>query len=171
MSSPVNVYSISEVSQRLDEEIPVVFGRLGYKQSFKLIDLKLLIGYSIAIVAAASFLLDKKLGHNNVIGYQKLLVGCYAVLSLIFWYFKKFVEKSTIYTGTNSNDQSVINVRTLFKEAQPLYKVVLLGDDGARLEVDLQINKVFNEAGYLQTDLFFNWCKNQLTILKEKKDN
>lgn len=93
MSKPVNVYSIGEVAQRLDDEVPIVFHRLGYKQSFKLIDTKLIIGYSIAVVAGISFVLDKKLGHNNVIQYQRLLVAAYFILSGVFWYFKKFIEK------------------------------------------------------------------------------
>lgn len=172
MSKPVNVYSISEIAQRLDDEMPLVFYRLGYKQSYKLIDTKLILGYSIAIIAGISFALDKKLGHNNVIGYQRALVVAYFILSGLFWYFKKFIEKSIIYTG--SNKQKTITFKRDFKEGKPIYHTVFTIADGKHdkktLDVDLEVNKVFSEFGYLQTDLLFEWIKKQVENMESKKD-
>lgn len=175
MSKPVNVYSIKEVAQRLDDEVPIVFHRLGYKQSFKLIDTKLFLGYSIAVVAGISFILDKKFGHNNVIQYQRILVISYFVLSLLFWYFTKFIEKSTLYIGRKNNkDGTTVTFKRDFKEAVPVYKTVFILKDkqnqSKSLSVDLQINKVFNENGYLQTDLFFQWVKKQIENIDSKRD-
>ncbi|CAL9732046.1 signal peptidase complex subunit 2 [Monosporozyma unispora] len=174
MSKPVNVYSIGEVAQRLDDEVPIVFHRLGYKQSFKLIDTKLIIGYSIAVVAGISFVLDKKLGHNNVIQYQRLLVAAYFILSGVFWYFKKFIEKSILYTGTNKENNQTINFKRDIKDGKPIYQTsfIIKSKDGEvkSSEVNLEINKVFNENGYLQTDLFFQWVKKQIENIESKKD-
>lgn len=174
MSKPVNVYSIGEVAQRLDDEVPIVFHRLGYEQSFKLIDTRLFIGYSIAIVAGISFILDKKFGHNDVIQYQRILVIAYFVLSFIFWYFKKFVEGSTLYIGKNNKDNTTIIFKRDYKEAVPIYKTVFILKDkqnqSKSSNIDLQINKVFNENGYLQTELFFQWVKKQVENMESKKD-
>lgn len=177
MSQPVNVYSIGEVAQRLDDEVPIVFHRLGYKQSYKLIDTKLFIGYSIAIIAGISFILDKKFGHNNVIQYQRILVVAYFILSGAFWYFKKFIEKSIIYVGqkTTGNGTSIVTFKRDYKEAQPIYHTVFSlknkgKDDTKNLDIDLEINKVFNENGYLQTELFYQWVKKQLENVDSKKE-
>lgn len=174
MNKSVNVYSIGEVAQRLDDEVPIVFHRLGYEQSFKLIDTKLFIGYSIATVAGISFILDKKFGHNNVIQCQRILVIIYFVLSFIFWYFKKFVEASTLYIGKNSKENTTIVFKREYKEAVPIYKTVFILKDqqnqSKSSSVDLQVNKVFNEKGYLQTELFFQWVKKQVENMESKKD-
>ncbi|CCF59832.1 hypothetical protein KAFR_0I00510 [Kazachstania africana CBS 2517] len=170
MSKPINVYSISEVALSLDESLPDIFGRLDYKQTFRLIDQKLIIGYSIAIVAATSFILDKKFGHNEVIPYQTALVSFYFILSIIFWYFKKYVEKSTVYEGTNTKTGEKISVKTSYVEAEPFYNFVLSNSKGKSLNVKLEINKVFNEPGFLQTNLFYEWINTQLQTLDAKKN-
>lgn len=171
MNAPVNPYSISEVAQRLDDEVPSVFQRLGYKQSFKLIDSKLLIGYSIAIVAAISFLLDKQYGHVNVRGYQTVLFISYLALSSIFWYFKKYVEANIIYSGTKKNE--LVHFKSIFKEGYPIYQVVItkkIDNIEKDLKIDLNIEKMFNEFGYLQSETFYNWVKEQLETFDSKKD-
>lgn len=174
MSKPVNVYSIGEVAQRLDDEVPIMFYRLGYKQSFKLVDTKLIIGYSIAIIAGISFLLDKKFGHNNVLQYQYLLVSAYFILSGAFWYFKQFIEKSTLYTGSNKEKNTTINFKRNIKEGEPLYhttfSVNFKSGETKSLDVVLEINKVFNENGYLQTELFFQWVKKQMENIESKRN-
>lgn len=168
MSKPVNVYSISEVSQNLDENLPELFGRLGYTETFELVDQKLLIGYSIAFVAGVSFLIDKKFVHDDIVHYQQCLVVMYVILSVIFWYFKKYIEKSTVYTG--KKDSKKVKVKTTFQDAEPLYKMTLIDNDNKTVEKSLEINKVFTEAGYLQSDLFLDWIKQQLATLDNKKE-
>lgn len=71
MSKPINVYSIPELRQTLDEALPATFARLKYKQSFQLIDAKLVLGYSMAAIAAGSFLLDKKFKYSEVVGCKR----------------------------------------------------------------------------------------------------
>lgn len=165
---PVNVKAISECAQAIDDYVPESFNRLGYTQNFSLIDTKLTIGYSIAIVAAASFLLDKKLGHNNVIGYQQCLVAAYAILSTIFWYFKKFTEDNTIYQGKNK-DGETISLKRVYKEGYPTYTATFK-NHADQITIDLEVEKMFDNTGYLQTDLLHRWIKDQLEILKSKKN-
>ncbi|CCD24785.1 signal peptidase complex subunit SPC2 NDAI_0D04720 [Naumovozyma dairenensis CBS 421] len=173
MSKPVNVYSTPEVAKVLDEALPSVLETLNYKESFKLIDIKLIIGYSIAAVAGTSFLLDKKLGHKNVIAYQEILVACYFFLSALLWYFKKYIEKSVTYTGQHSQNGSKIAISTSYEEAEPKYYVTFVKNDTKDEEFKrvLETTKVFNEAGYLQTKLLHDWFQEQLDTIEIKKDN
>ncbi|GAV52594.1 hypothetical protein ZYGR_0AG05850 [Zygosaccharomyces rouxii] len=168
MSKPINVYSIPELRQTLDETLPGIFARHEFKQSFRLIDIKLVIGYGIAVVAAASFLLDKKFEFDEVLTYQKILVGSYMILSTVYWYFTKFVQKGITYEGVNKKGTSIA-VKTFFENNEPLYHITFMTQGDYDLKTALPVNKVFNEHGYLQTDLLYQWIGEQLTTLETKK--
>ncbi|GCE98672.1 hypothetical protein ZYGM_002403 [Zygosaccharomyces mellis] len=168
MSKPINVYSIPELRQTLDDALPEVFARHELKQSFRLIDTKLVIGYGIALVAAASFLLDKKFEFDEVLLYQKILVGSYVFLSTVYWYFTKFVQKGITYEGVDKKGRS-ITVKTFFENNEPLYHVTFMTQGDFDLKTALPVNKVFNEQGFLQTDLLYQWIGQQLTTLETKK--
>lgn len=168
MSKPINVYSIPELRQTLDEALPGIFMRHEFNQSFRLIDTKLVIGYGIAVVAAASFLLDKKFEFEQVLVYQKILVGSYMVFSTLYWYFTKFVQKGITYEGIDKKGTSIA-VKTSFENNEPLYQVTFVTQDAFELKTALPVNKVFNEYGYLQTDLLYQWIGQQLVVLNTKK--
>lgn len=168
MSKPINVYSTQELRQSLDEALPGIFSRYHYKQSFGLIDTKLLIGYAIALVAGTSFLLDKKFEYQKCLLYQKLLVTAYIALSITYWYFVKYVQKGVTYEGLSEKGNKV-SVKTYFENNDPLYHVSFLRGNESEMTTALPANKVFNEAGYLQTDLLYEWVGQQLKVLDAKK--
>ena len=148
-AKPINVYSIPELNQALDEALPSVFARLNYERSYALLDAKLYIGYSIAVVAGLSFFLDKKFERDQIVTYQKLLVGAYFVLSLLFWYFSRFIEKGTVYVGKRRGTKEEIYVKTKFKKNEPLYQVELVqkkkGESAKKeLKAKLQVMEIFN---------------------------
>ncbi|CAI4047707.1 signal peptidase complex subunit SPC2 SKDI_13G0860 [Saccharomyces kudriavzevii IFO 1802] len=174
-AKPINVYSIPELNQALDEALPSVFARLNYERSYALVDAKLYIGYTIAVMAGLSFFLDKKFERSEIIVYQKLLVGAYFILSLMFWYFSRFIEKGTVYVGKKRDTKEEIYVKTKFKNNEPLYLVDLIqkknGKDSRKnLKAKLEANRVFNESGYLQNDVYFKWFSEQLNVLNTKKN-
>ncbi|SCU98597.1 LADA_0H14158g1_1 [Lachancea dasiensis] len=166
MSKPINVYSTPDLRQTLDEALPATFERLGFTQSFKLIDTKLFLGYSIALIAGISFMLDKKWTFEDALTYQKILVGAYVVLSVVFWYFSKYVEKGVKYSGS-SGDRTVV-VATKMEKHSVNYEVTLRDDRGKVIEAQLAANTVFNEAGYLQSDRLFKWFEEFLGSLVKK---
>ncbi|SCU97680.1 LAFA_0G12662g1_1 [Lachancea sp. 'fantastica'] len=166
MSKPINVYSTPDLRQTLDEALPAVFQRLGFTQSFGLIDTKLILGYSIAVVAGISFLLDKKLKFEESLMYQKILVASYAILSGAFWWFCKYVEKGIKYSGI-SKDRKVL-VETKMAKYDVNYQVVIRDNHNRSVESVLLANTVFNEAGYLQSDKLFAWFEQQLDSLAKK---
>lgn len=168
MSKPINVYSIPELRQTLIDALPGVFSRLEYTQSYSLIDTKLVFGYSIAVVAGISFLLDKKFEYGDVLLYQKILLGVYTVLSVIYWYFITYVEKGINYVGVSKEGEK-ITVKSYFEDGEPIYRVKLRKNDGVELSTALPVNKLFTEAGYLQSNIFYEWIDQQVKILRSKK--
>lgn len=168
MSKPINVYSIPELRQTLIDALPGVFSRLKYTQSYRLIDTKLFFGYSIAAVAGISFLLDKKFEYGDVLLYQKLLLGVYTVLCLIYWHFTTYTEKGINYVGVSKEGEK-ITVKSYFEDGEPIYRVEFRKSDGVELNTAVPVNKLFTEAGYLQSDIFYEWIDQQVKILCSKK--
>lgn len=167
MSKPINVYAVPEVRKALDEALPEIFSRLGYTQTFKLIDTKLILGYSLVVFAAASFLLDKKLPWEQSKPYQQVLVALYMILSAVQLWFNKFVEKGTVYQGVKKN--GTVSVGAKYKKHSHEFHVSITNRKGRSLELDTTFTKFFNEQGYMQSDILFNWFKEQLEALGSKK--
>lgn len=166
MSKPINVYAVPEIRKVLEEEIPSIFSKLGYKQSFTLIDSKLALGYSIIGVAAISFLIDKKMDWANSVEYQKALVGGYMVLCVVYWYFCKFIERGITYEGTNKSGK--IQIKTKFEKYNPSIKVSIYKEHKS-INTELAATSIFTEAGYLQRDLLFEWFKKEVKTFEQKK--
>ncbi|AMD19892.1 HCL259Wp [Eremothecium sinecaudum] len=168
MNKQVNVYAIPDLHTAIDEALPSVFSRLGYNDNYRLIDMKLAIGYSIAAVAGISFILDRKFKWEEVLIYQKFLVGLYAILSAIFWVFMNFVERGVVYQGDN-NEESII-IKTEFKKNEPICEVTFIDGNGKEMVSNLAAVNVFNEYGYLQFNALFSWFEEQVKLLKSKKE-
>ncbi|SCV02664.1 LAMI_0H01706g1_1 [Lachancea mirantina] len=160
MSKLINVYASPELRQTLDEALPGVFSRLGYTENYTLIDTKLIIGYSIALLAGVSFLLDKKLDFQESLTYQKLLVAGNLVLSVVFWYYTKFVLRDVKYVGKSKSSE--IKVSTRLEKNDFKYDVMLVKGPNSCVKCVLPANEVFTEAGYLQADLLYQWFQQQL---------
>ncbi|EDO16186.1 hypothetical protein Kpol_1014p1 [Vanderwaltozyma polyspora DSM 70294] len=169
MSKPINVYSIPELRQTLDEALSPTLKRLGYIESHHLTDLKLAIGYSITLTAATSFYLDKKFSYSESLVYQKILVAAYFILSVIFWWFNKFIQNDISYVGENKNKKEKLVLKTKFIDNDPIYKINIHLNDKI-VDTELPVNKVFNEAGYLQSNLFYDWLNQQLNSFTSKSE-
>ncbi|CCH62150.1 hypothetical protein TBLA_0G02080 [Henningerozyma blattae CBS 6284] len=187
MSKPINVYSIPELRQALDEALPITLKRLNYTQSHLFQDIKLGLGYSMGLIAATSFLLDKKFKWNQTLFYQKLLVGLYFILSITFWIFNHFIEKGLTYQGINKKDSIKLKIMSRLIENNsrgnsnndtPIYqihfKLINVNNSTEKnneLTSELLVTKIFSEQGYLQTNLFYEYLNDQINLLKEKKKN
>lgn len=93
---------------------------------------------------------------------------------MYFGISRNLLKKSILYTGTNKENNQTINFKRDIKDGKPIYQTsfIIKSKDGEvkSSEVNLEINKVFNENGYLQTDLFFQWVKKQIENIESKKD-
>ncbi|CDO93505.1 unnamed protein product [Kluyveromyces dobzhanskii CBS 2104] len=167
MSKPINVYSVPDARKTLDEAIPEIFSRLGYSQKFKLIDTKLVLGYSLIVFAAASFFIDKKIPWEQSKKYQQILVILYAIVCGVQLWFSKFVEKGTVYQGVKKSDK--ISVGAKYKKYSPEFQFIISNGKSRKVELDTTYTKFFSEEGYLQSEILFSWFKEQLQTLESKK--
>ncbi|KAL3232297.1 Signal peptidase complex subunit 2 [Nakaseomyces bracarensis] len=167
MSKRINVYSSSEAAQTLDEMLPSVFSRLGYKEDHTFLDIKLVFGYTMSLLAVGSFLLDKKFAYKETLNYQVILTVTYFTLSLCLYIYNKTVVKGTTYAGV-SKDGKKVKVCTSIGNADPNYKVTIdRSDRKSSLSTVLPINTVFTVNGTLQNEILVNWFKDQLADKSE----
>ncbi len=99
--------SYADLKNTSDDTIPVYLNSLKFKQSHHLTDVRLALGYSALIIAAACFAWDYKLGFDNTKYYTAAAVAIYTVLNtaLTLWIWKK--EKGVVYVGTAPSGETV----------------------------------------------------------------
>jgi len=94
-----------------------------YKQSHKIIDVKLLLGYVSAIMAGGEFWYTWKKPFDQVRTLTMIVVAVYFVLSTFLAFWTTFVEKDIIFVGTKDNEKVV--VRSQLKKHKPYYHLTI----------------------------------------------
>lgn len=82
-----------------DDALQNYLNSLKFRQSHWYTDVKLAMGYTAVIIAAATFALDYKLGFEATKQWTTLAVVAYFVLNAAFTYWIWQVEKGLVYIG------------------------------------------------------------------------
>lgn len=103
----ITLYNLADLKNTSDDALPNYLNSLGLKQSHTLTDVRLVLGYSAFLVAAACFLWDYKLGFESTKYYTAGAVAVYSLLNtaLTMWIWLK--EKGIVYVGTAPNGETV----------------------------------------------------------------
>lgn len=150
-----------------DDNLPQVFGKLGYEQDFRLIDIKLALGYLTVAIAGFLFYLEKRFAFKDT----KLIIGgaivVYAVICLVMYYLKSGAQyKNNKYIG--KKDGKKVAVYTLTKsQFSPIYEIKVVFDDrlDGAVEVKIPFTKLFDSFGFLNEEEL----RNHVLQLLEKK--
>lgn len=103
----ITLYNLADLKNTSDDALPNYLNSLGLKQSHTLTDVRLALGYSAFLVAAACFLWDYKLGFESTKYYTAGAVAVYSLLNtaLTLWIWLK--EKGIVYVGTAPKGETV----------------------------------------------------------------
>ncbi|POS76917.1 microsomal signal peptidase 25 kDa subunit [Diaporthe helianthi] len=103
----ITLYNLADLKNTSDDALPNYLNSLGLKQSHILTDVRLALGYSAFLVAAACFLWDYKLGFESTKHYTAGAVAVYSLLNtaLTMWMWLK--EKGIVYVGTAPKGETV----------------------------------------------------------------
>lgn len=103
----ITVYNLADLKNTSDDAIPNYLNSLKFSQSHALTDVRLALGYSAFLLAAACFLWDYKLGFESTKYYTAGAVAVYTILNsaLTLWIWLK--EKGIIYVGTAPDGETV----------------------------------------------------------------
>ncbi|TPX08784.1 uncharacterized protein E0L32_009724 [Thyridium curvatum] len=121
-SEKIAVYNLADLKNTSDDAIPNYLNSLGLRQSHRLTDVRLALGYAAFAVAAACFLWDYKLGFESTKHYTAAAVAVYTLLNgaLTLWIWH--VERGVVYVGTTPAGETV-TVASSTKKNVPVYNL------------------------------------------------
>lgn len=137
-------------------------------------DVRLALGYTALVVAAACFTWDYKLGWEATKLWTACAVGFYAALNgaLTIWVW--LVEEGTIYQGLApekaGGDKVSLFVASSAKKGEPTYhlKVAIIDknkNDIKAFEFSTPFTAFFNEAGYFVAEPFQGMLVKNISVV------
>lgn len=100
-------HPLPDLKNTTDDAIPNYLNSLKFKQSHRLIDVRLSLGYSAFLLAAACFGWDYMLGHDRTKYWTAAAVALYVVLNAAMTWWMQFVEKGVVYEGVAPSGETV----------------------------------------------------------------
>jgi hypothetical protein len=97
----------TDLKNTTDDAIPNYLNSLKFKQTHFLTDVRLGLGYSAFLIAAACFAWDYKLGFESTKIYTGVAVALYTILNGGLTLWTMYVEKGVVYQGTSPDGEQV----------------------------------------------------------------
>ncbi|PHH81305.1 hypothetical protein CDD82_1049 [Ophiocordyceps australis] len=152
MASPdkINPYNLADLKNTSDDTIPNYLNSLKFRQSSYLVDVRLALGYSSIVIAAACGLWDYKFGFESTKLYTAVAVAVYTILdcALIFWLSE--VEKGTVYQGYAPSGEQ-ITIASSTKKNDPTYRLAISvkspGGETSTFNIAKPFAEWFDETG------------------------
>lgn len=166
MPGNTNTSSIVDLRTAVDDFLPLCMERLGYRQSFALIDLKIALGYLTVAIAGFLFYLDKKMSFADTYYIIAGAVATYFVVSSVLYFFTSGPKyKNNKYIGHKGLQK--VAVFTWTKGYEPVYHVKVVTDDkfDGAVEKEVSFTEMFDAFGFLNEEAALA----QLSKIVEKK--
>ncbi|KAK7744861.1 hypothetical protein SLS53_003094 [Cytospora paraplurivora] len=148
----ITVYNLADLKNTSDDAIPNYLNSLKFKQSHTLTDVRLGLGYTAFLVAAACFGWDYKFGFEDTKYYTAAAVAVYALLNtaLTLWIWLK--EKNIVYVGTAPSGET-ITIATHTKKNIPIYNLAISiapksGGKPRTIDLSRSFTEWFDAAGH-----------------------
>ncbi|VEU24364.1 DEKNAAC105607 [Brettanomyces naardenensis] len=171
MGKKVNLNSAVALRNESDEHLAPALTKLGYTESFRLVDAKLIIGYSCVLFAGLMYYCEKKFkndfGNAEYVKYTEILVVLFFLSEFVWYIFGKFVEKSIKYVGTKGAKSLKVSSHLKSKTDPVYYLEVDL--DGIVDEEQIEFTKLFNEDGFLDFAVFAKYIAEAVQKLEKEK--
>ncbi|KAK3372550.1 microsomal signal peptidase 25 kDa subunit-domain-containing protein [Podospora didyma] len=153
----ITVYNAADLKNTSDDAIPNYLNSLKFKQSHRLTDVRLAMGYSAFTIAGACFLWDYKLGFESTKWLTAAAVAIYTLLNGALTLWIMMVEKGTVYEGTAPSGETLRITTATKKQAAkgqaPQYHVTVQvtpkGGNGSskKLEISRPFAEWFDGTG------------------------
>ncbi|KAI6246641.1 Signal peptidase complex subunit 2 [Erysiphe necator] len=149
----ISLYSLNDLKNSSDDALPVYLNSIKFRQSHRLSDIRLAIGYIAILISAVTFFWDYKFGFESTKVYTAIAVLIYTIFNGILTYWMSFVEKDIIYVGTNSQGDK-IQISSKIDKHVPVYNLTVttyLKSQPKRPNTQIlkkPFNEWFNKAGY-----------------------
>ena len=161
----------ADLKNTSDDALANYLNSLGFRQSHTMTDVRLGLGYTALVVAAACFAWDYQLGWEATKVYTAVAVAIYALLNGAFTLWVWLVEEGTVYQGTApGGDKTQLFVATSFKKSEPTYQLKVAIVDGKTketkaFEFSTPFAGFFDEAGYFVADAFQKMLVKNISVV------
>lgn len=166
--------------------MPNYLSSLKFKQSHFLTDVRLALGYSAVIIAAATFALDYKLGWDKTKELTLWAVVIYFVLNSALTYWIWAVEKGKIFTGVKAGAlvctkmsscyyrdltyRGQISISSQVQKNIPLYNLTIRTSPSSfsswqTIKISAPFTRWFDEEGFFVALPFQQWLASEVPII------
>ncbi|KAF2836426.1 SPC25-domain-containing protein [Patellaria atrata CBS 101060] len=172
MSAPakIAVYSVSDLKNTTDDALPNYLSSLQFKQSHKLTDVRLLLGYTAVLISGALFYFDWKQGWDVTKPYTLPAVVAYFILNGAFTWWIWRVERGVVFMGDVGGRKIRISSRT--EKHKPIYFLTVDYDSekGKPQEIQIQASftRWFTSEGYFVAKPFQQWLASEVPLIGEQ---
>lgn len=156
MAKKINLNSAVALRNECDDHLAPAMHRIGYNESFMLINTKLVIGYASVLFAGLMYYIEKKFKNDftnqRYVTYTEILVILFFLFQFIWYLFNKFIQKSIKYVGIKGSKTLKISTH-LKSKTEPVY-YVSFDLDGTIDEEQFELTTVFKENGYIDFAIY-----------------
>ncbi len=154
----------------LDDQLPDIFSKRGYTQSFILGDIRMAIGFTASIIAALYGYYDYQNGFIAALPYCRFAVPAFFILNTILTFWMFYVEGNIKYQGINKNG-SKITISTEAPKYEPKYivsiKIENKNGKAKNIKGEIGMNGFFTPQGIVVKESFSEWIAKLLASKKE----
>ncbi|KAH7326356.1 microsomal signal peptidase 25 kDa subunit-domain-containing protein [Stachybotrys elegans] len=123
-SEKISLYNLADLKNTSDDAIPNYLNSIKFKQSHFLTDVRLGLGYTAFLIAAACFGWDYQFGFDNTKLYTAAAVAVYTLINGALSLWVMYVENGIIYSGTAPSGET-ITISSSHKKFDPVYRLTI----------------------------------------------
>lgn len=164
----VSLYSLAGLRNEADEHLHESMEALGFKESFRVTDTRLLLGYGSVVLAGLLYLAEREY-HNDFTNPEyvsrttALVLGYFLLQGALFLYDHLIVEKCK-YVGYKQGKQVAVSTWTVEGDAEPAGKntpakpagaplyCIEFDYDGYEKTIEVEVGALFYEDGFLNQE-------------------
>ncbi|KAI9694350.1 MAG: hypothetical protein M1820_008998 [Bogoriella megaspora] len=170
MATKITLYSLPDLKNTTDDALPNYLTSLKFRQSHYYADVRLALGYTAVIIAAATFYFDYKLGWDATKQWTAVAVVVYFALNGAFTYWMWGVEKGLIFTGEKDGVQLSLSSKT--EKHVPTYILTVRTRKGTQgqwkeSQISAPFTRWFSADGFFVPKPFQQWLASEVAVIGE----
>ncbi|KAF2237997.1 hypothetical protein EV356DRAFT_332594 [Viridothelium virens] len=170
MANKITLHSLPDLKNTTDDALPNYLTSLKFKQSHFYADVRLALGYTAVVIAAATFYFDWTLGWDKTKYWTAWAVVFYFGLNGAFTYWMWYVEKGLIFTGEKDGIQLTISSRT--EQHVPTYYLTVRSKKSSsgtwkESKIKAPFTRWFSADGFFVPKPFQQWLASEIGVVGE----
>jgi len=177
-TTKIAVHSLADLKNTTDDALPNYLTSIRFRQSHRLTDIRLALGYTAVVLAGALFYFDWKHGWDASKAYTGPAVAAYFLLNGAFSYWMWMVEKGCVFEGEGKSGK--IRISTSSKKHDPTYYLSVTSTPFSKnsksappetRHVSAPFARWFTADGYFIAKPFQQWLASNVPVVGDADPN